>query len=173
MPSQQYRDQFVGEPGDVVEKYLREHNNIFEELSGPFWTIGQFDVYGSYTIVDCTLNVAKRNLKNLIADIRYTEEVSGVYTTLESGEIFLIDTRREKRSVFFELNKVNQNISYKKYDGSFVFLTNTDVSGITLKISNHIQRLYTKENELVSLIDSTNSISELKKIVIDQNTFKE
>jgi hypothetical protein len=32
MPSQQYRDQFVGEPGDVVEKYLREHNNIIEEL---------------------------------------------------------------------------------------------------------------------------------------------
>ena len=32
MPSQQYRDQFVGEPRDVVEKYLREHNNIIEEL---------------------------------------------------------------------------------------------------------------------------------------------
>jgi len=32
MPSQQYREQFVGEPGDIVEKYLREHNNIIEEL---------------------------------------------------------------------------------------------------------------------------------------------
>jgi hypothetical protein len=32
MPSQQYRNEFEGEPRDVVEKYLREHNNIIEEL---------------------------------------------------------------------------------------------------------------------------------------------
>jgi SAM-dependent methyltransferase len=32
MPSRLYRDEFTGEPRDKVEKYLREHNNIVEEL---------------------------------------------------------------------------------------------------------------------------------------------
>lgn len=32
MPSAQYRNKFVGLPRDEVEEYLREHNNIIEEL---------------------------------------------------------------------------------------------------------------------------------------------
>jgi hypothetical protein len=31
-PSSQYRTEFVGEPRDKVERYLKEHNNIIEEL---------------------------------------------------------------------------------------------------------------------------------------------
>jgi len=32
VPSQLYRNEFEGEPRDKVEKYLKEHNNIIEEL---------------------------------------------------------------------------------------------------------------------------------------------
>lgn len=32
MPSGQYREQFVGQPKEQVEQYLKEHNNIIEEV---------------------------------------------------------------------------------------------------------------------------------------------
>lgn len=32
VPDKRYRDEFVGQPREEVEKYLREHNNIIEEL---------------------------------------------------------------------------------------------------------------------------------------------
>jgi hypothetical protein len=149
------------------------YNNIFEELSGPFWTIGQFDVHGSYSIIESSLSVAKINLKRALASLRYNAEISGISIILESGVTFFVDTKRDSRSIFFELSNSNQAIFYKNKDGSFTELTILDTKHVADNISNHIQCLYRKERDIIIQIDSADSIQLLKAIKIDESVFKE
>jgi hypothetical protein len=149
------------------------YNKIFEELAGPFWTIGQVDVYGSYSIVECSLSVAKLNLKRAVASLRYEAEIAGISVILESGISFLIDTTRENRSIFFELSRTNQSVFYKNKDGSFTELTISDINHIVNNISNYIQYLYRKEREILIQIDSADTIESLKTIKLDESVFKE
>jgi len=145
------------------------YNSDFEQLEGPFWTITDTNVTGSYNAVPQTMSMAQGKLKEKVTNTRYRIENGGAEYTLLDGTTVTIYTAREDRSVYLDAYQVipdGTDILFKFKGNVFKLVAKEELSSIIAAGAAHIQNSFVWEAGKYAEIDNATTIDELKLIDI-------
>jgi hypothetical protein len=120
-------------------------------------------ITATYTVTDKTLETIKREHKERITEDRYEDEVAGISV---NGQFVETDrasqTRIAQAQSLVQLDPTTA-VNWKSTNG-WAILNATNITEIALAIGKHVQKCFTKEKELHSLIDECESIEEVLSI---------
>lgn len=143
------------------------YNDLFEQLSGPFWTIYDDYINGEYTVVDLSVEASKSKLKEIITSNRYAAETGELkFTFPDEQEVFLF-TSREDRSTYLDAYLImneNDTITFKFMNGVFKPVTKEELGQIVTAGANHIKLCFEWESNKYNEIDLCNTLEELKLV---------
>lgn len=135
---------------------IPSHHSITEQLAGPYWTITDTLVTGTYSVADVPLDAAKNKMKEFIADARYTKEVSGTTVTVQDTEVSIGTGRGFDRDVWYQAlaSMGSDDTKLFKFQNTWLQLTKTDVETIVSAINTHVQGAFEWENTKVQIAES-------------------
>lgn len=154
----------------VVEVISPSIDSLSEKLSGPTYTYNNNTATETWGKDTKDLESIKQNLKQMIAVLRYTNEVKGT-TAVVQGQTVTIDTARGSRDIFVQqylLLPVNGTTNWK-FPETWLTLTKTDLELCVSAGVSHVQGAFNWEQSLCTEIDAASTILELQTIHI--NTF--
>lgn len=143
------------------------YDMMFEQLAGPFLTIGDTSVTGYFDVVPESINIAKNKMKGIVTNNRYVREMSGVEYTFSDGNKILVSTTRENRSIYnqtYQGMADGEIISFKFSPNAFQQVTKLELSEIIANINALVQSAFSWEYDKYAEIDSANTIDDLKTI---------
>ena len=146
------------------------YDPIFESLSGPFYIFNNNEAAETYTKFDLDIADAKSNLKTIVAEYRYKQEISGTSILIQDINV-TIDTARDNRNIFVQAYTImtdTDTINWKFPEG-WLTLNKMELGSVVLQGSNFIQAAFTAEQVMCDTIDLSISIEELKLINIPKN----
>lgn len=144
-------------------------NQRFQALQGPFYQIEETYVSATYSIVDQNIDIIKAELKSVVSAQRYSAETSPLLYTFADGETVQLFTSREDRRTYLDILLAlpdNESIMVKYYDGKFKLTSKKDIAAIVNLGRHHIASVFAWEEEKYKLIDSAQTIVELKGISV-------
>ena len=124
---------------------------------GPFWSFSNGVATGTFTASSKNIDLVRQELKQLVANIRYSKEVSGVKVTIQGVQV-TVDTSRDGRNVFVQALSImgdNETRSWK-FPEAWLTLTKADLATLVQSGATYIQQQFDWEEEQSSLIDSYN-----------------
>jgi hypothetical protein len=145
-----------------------EFNSVTQKHNGPFWTITSTEAVGNFVTLDKDLDHVKSELKQLIADKRWTTEVNGIKVTFNGVE-YSVDTSREGRKVYIEQLQMNSSSYDWKFNEGYVTLTNSDLQSVVNSINQHLQSCFAEERTRISTIDSKTTLEDLQTLYNEYN----
>lgn len=151
----------------ITELIEPSHNPLFEEYSGPFWTIYDTYITGYYNVINSSINTIKGHMKEIVAANRYTVEVKGIEFTFSDNTTVELYTNREDRNVYLDALMIMQDtdtIDFKFKNGIFKNITKSELQSIVTVGSQYIKNAFTWESNKITAIDNAQSIDELKLI---------
>jgi hypothetical protein len=149
-----------------VELTTPAFDPIYEELSGPFWTYENNTAYGSYTVVQLSIERIKGHLKQVVSAERYRKQNLGT-TVAIANTTFSVSTDTNTINSLLSLANTTgtDTINYKSPNG-FISLTGADIQNIVNQIHDYIQTQFNWEKTTNETIDVTNDITLLQAIEI-------
>jgi hypothetical protein len=149
-----------------VELTTPAFDPIYEELSGPFWTYENNIAYGSYTVVQLSIERIKGHLKQVVATERYRKQHLGTTVTVANTSFSVSTDTNTINSLLSLANVTGSNtINYKSPNG-FIFLTGADIQNVVNQIHDYVQIQFNWEKTINETIDVTNDITALQTIEI-------
>lgn len=151
----------------VTELIKPEHNPLFEEFAGPYWTIYDNYITGYYDKIDRPLHFIKGDMKNQIAANRYNVEISGITYTFADNTTVGLYTEREERNVYLDALLVmgdEDTIDFKFKNGVFKTVNKLELQAIVAAGSLHIKNAFAWESTKTIEIDNATTLDELKSI---------
>lgn len=152
----------------VTEIDVPQIDSLFEMNVGPFWTIHEDKITGSYTKKDRSIELVKGDMKSIVAKNRYDLEVSDIYHTFEDGEEVILYTSREERNVYLNTHLAMQDdetVPFKFKNGSFrSSVTKSELSTIVGLIKNHVKAAFGWEDSKVSEINTCVTLDDLRLV---------
>lgn len=133
-----------------------------KKLDGPFWTFTETLATGSFVAVDKNIEHMRSDLKQLVADIRWSKETGGIKVAF-GGVDYSIDTSRDGRNIFMQAAQLGANTTWKFNEG-WVALTVADLQTIVQAVFTHVQLCFAEEAALVAQIEAATSIDQLATI---------
>lgn len=149
----------------LLELSIPDHNPLFEQLAGPFYTFNETDATGTYSVLDQPIDIIKQNMKNIVAAERYKKENIGLQITVKDQSVFL-DTSRSNRDIFVQkylLMGDNDTVNWK-FPETWLELTKTDLGSVIAQGATYVQGQFDWEKSTAERIDAATSIEELKLI---------
>lgn len=144
-------------------------NQPFERATGPFWTIHQDHITGTYGVEDMPLYAVKSFLKDQLATNRYQAEISGVDVTVR-GENVRAYTSREDRGVYLEAVQLapddTTEYNFKFMGNKFLAVNRLDLQVIIAAVAGHIQSVFSWEAQKTIEVELAETKSELEAIDI-------
>jgi len=151
----------------VKELIVPSHDQVFEELAGPYWEFANLEAKGHYVAYYRQINAIQGIMKQIAANERYNKEILGTKTTIQNLEV-TIDTGRDARNIFVQKYSLMQNgetVQWKFPEG-WLTLSKEELSQCVSAGVTYIQNQFDWENSISQQIDSCTTIQELKNIVI-------
>jgi hypothetical protein len=157
----------------IVPVTITKHANvepIYEQPSGPFWTIYEDRVEGEYKSAPVSIDAVKSILKQKAAEERYKKETSGTKAIISVGEVNLYTDRDTRKTYLEALQLIPDDVSTFnfKFSNGFFPVNKGDLTLIVSTIVTHVQAAFDWEAGIVAAIDSATTIAELKAIVIEE-----
>lgn len=150
-------------------RYTHEDfNPVTQKHNGPFWNITESEAVGNFVTLDKDVDHVKSELKQLVADKRWTKEISGIKVTFNGTE-YSVDTSREGRKVYIEQLQMNSTSYDWKFNEGYLTLTNTDLQSVVDSINQHIQTCFAEERTRISDIESKTTLTELQTLYDEYN----
>lgn len=143
-------------------------NPVTQKHNGPFWTIGETEAVGHFVTIDKDVHHVQSELKQLVADKRWSKEVSGIKVTLNGTE-YSVDTSREGRKVYTEQLQMNATSYDWKFNEGYVTLSATDLQSIVTAINQHTQDCFAEERARITDIESKSTLADLEALHDDYN----
>lgn len=143
-----------------------DHTYPFEQLAGPFLTINENDVTGTWGIAPIeNIDIAKGHFKGIVTNNRYAVEVAGIKVTVQGTEV-TVDTSRDGRQIYFDtfLAMSDAETINWKFNEGWVAVTKDDMSAIVSAGKEHIQNCFNWEKEKWEAIDACTTRSEFEAI---------
>lgn len=137
-----------------------EYNSKIEQPAGPTLTLYADRVDAHMGKVDKDIEQVKRELKAVVADLRWKKETSGIEV---SGSV--VKTDRESQSTlsgavsYVELSPT-ATIDWKTENG-WVQLNRTQIETMALAVAQHVQQCFTQEKAYGVQIDACTTLAEL------------
>ena len=138
----------------------------YEDPVGPTWTIFLNNTAGqTYTKQDRPLDAVRQSLKDIVAGIRYTQEVSGTTATVDTVSINLSTARGDARTQWNNLlTTIGTGTVNWKFSEGFLELDLADVELMVAAIAAHVQTAFDWEKTQQDAIDAAADMTELKAI---------
>jgi hypothetical protein len=151
---------------DVV--FPENLNYTYEELVGPFWTIHDDYIAGTYNRKDREIPSIRGDLKNTVAANRYAVETGNLEYTFGDGETVGIYTEREERMIYLNTLSVlpdGETTPFKFKDGKFrSAVTKAELAEIVTLGMIHIRSAFEWEAAKVIEIEALNTVEDLKAV---------
>lgn len=151
----------------VSELITPLHDQLFEQLAGPYWTINENDITGYYDVVDSDIDLIKSHMREIVAANRYEVEIGGIDFTFPDNTVVGVYTSRDDRSVYLDALLVmgdTDTIDFKFKNNIFKTTTKLDLQGIVGSGSQHIKEVFSWESAKCDEINSAQDIAALKII---------
>lgn len=153
----------------VPEYVTPEHDTLYQQLAGPFWTFENQTASAMFEVLDRPIEWVKGDLKGLIAQERYNRQNKG--TTVDiNGQTISVGTDTESLNKYVALlNAIgaNDTINYKSNIG-FVIIGKSDLQNIVDTINTYIQTQFNWEKGIYESIDAASTVEQLKSIIIKE-----
>lgn len=154
----------------ITELVEPQHDSLFQQYAGPYWTIYDTYITGYYNVIDSSIDLIKSHLKNKIASNRYDLEVQGFNYTFPDNVVVGVYTSREDRSVYLDALIVmgdNDTIDFKFQNSIFKSVTKAQLQSIVGLGSQHIKNAFAWESSKILEIDNAATIDDLKLITVE------
>lgn len=134
----------------------------------PVWETDRWVLHqlSEYVEPQPTLDDLKTLKRAEIAELRYAQEIGGCEW---NGHI--VSTDRDSRAILMsskmvaeELGELFTSLRWKLYNDTFISITLSDMKDMGLTIGAYVQALFTKEDELNTLISNATTAEELNLI---------
>lgn len=149
---------------------IPSYDSLFEQLSGPFLTINEFNVTGYYDVVPDSIVSSKSKMKTIVTNNRYYGENKGTTFTFSDGQKVGIYTSREDRNIYLQAYQIIQEgdtIWFKFPNSIFRNVTKEELGQIVATGSSWIQNAFNWEQNKYNEIDSATTVEELKTIELN------
>jgi hypothetical protein len=173
-------------PFDVVPGVtIRKCISVYEEINtkihrheGPFWVYDdgntEYQATATWEQRDKSLESVKADLKNLVADIRWKKEATGVTLTIQGTEVWC-DTSRGNRDIFLQKYTImpdNTTINWK-FQNAWLELTKAELGTIVTEGSTYIQSCFDWEAAQSVIIDNCATLAELDALVFEDPVIRD
>lgn len=151
----------------VINITMPEYDPLFEELTGPTFTIYERSIYGEYSYQERSIEAIKNTMKEIVTANRYDLEIQGCNYTFPDNQEVHIYTNRYDRSTYLDAMLVmpeNSTVNFKFKGPIWRNLSKTDLAGIIAVGSAWIQNVFNWEEDTHILIDAASDIDTLKEI---------
>jgi hypothetical protein len=143
-----------------------ELDPIYEQFVGPFYYYKENVAHEVYQKKDLDINSVKQNLKLIAKNERIRKQNLNISTTVANTEIQIAtDIDTQNKYIALANSVGTDTINYKSSAG-FLTLTGSDFQIIVDTIHNYTQEQFNWEKSICDMIDSAETVDELKKIVI-------
>jgi hypothetical protein len=142
-------------------------NSKIEFLNGPFWEFTETHAISSYVVEPKTIPAVQNQLKNILAQERWTKEILGVTATVQDIEV-TVDTNRGTRDIFVQqylLMGESDTVIWKFPEG-WLNLTKSDLGILVATGVSHVKQVFEWEASLVADIDACTTLEELDALEI-------
>jgi hypothetical protein len=148
----------------VLQKPHPEMDPKIEQLVGPFWDFKDDHVVQYYDVTNKDISIVKSELKKIVEQYRYQREIFGIKVTIGTVEV-PVTTGRDGREIYFHqsITATDTPVAFK-FGGIWVDVTKQDFLNICNAIHNFIQTTFDWEQSMWDLIDSKNTLEELKSL---------
>lgn len=143
------------------------YNALFEQLAGPFLTIGENSVTGYFDVVPVTVEFSKNKMKEIVTNNRYIGENQGTTFTFSDGQTVGIYTNREDRAIYLQAYQIlaeGSTMTFKFPNAVFRAVTKSELGQIVDTGAAWIQAAFDWEEAKYAEIDAAQTIEELKTI---------
>ena len=152
----------------VVDINMPAYDGMFEQLAGPYWTVGDTSITGRYDVVDQTVEAVKNRMKAVLAANRYDFEVSGTDVTV-AGQDVRVETDRNSRGIVFQAAILlpegqTYNFKFPLSGGIFITLSKEQLGQVVQAIAVHVQVAFDWERDTGILIDAAETLDDLRSI---------
>lgn len=144
------------------------YDSHYQDLQGPTYIINNHEVSINYTVVSKSLDLLKNSLKASVIQLRDVKESSGIalngnlVSTSEASQVKLASAK-----AYFDIDTEATSIDWNLPSGDFINLTKNDVIGMGIAIGRYIAGCSTTAKNIISQINATTTVEELKVINID------
>lgn len=159
----------------IVELTSPAVDNIYQTLSGPFWTyediseegseVKNFVAKGEYTSIDIDIATVRNTLKTFAASERYKKEVAGTKVTIQNVEVSVSTDRDSKKNFESALVAGSESVQWK-FPETWLTLSLDDLKSVVAAVNVYVQNQFNWEKGIVDQIDAAQTVEELKAIVI-------
>jgi len=142
-------------------------NSKIQKYDGPFWTFTESTGTHSYTAVDKPLEIVKGELKQILAHVRWTKEISGFDMSIQ-GHSVKIDTSRGSRDSYLQQYLIlgdGENVNWK-FSGAWINLTKAELKQIVDNINAHVANSFNWEASISLVIDNALTLQALDQVII-------
>lgn len=151
----------------IFNTIIPEHNPKIHRLEGPFYSFENDTTTQSFTIVDKELDQVRQELKAIVANSRWTKEISGVEATVQ-GTVLKLTTQRGERDIYLQALQSGVVTEWKLVGANnetvWLTLPVTDLQIVVNAIVGHIQSAFSWEKTTCEAIDNSSTLSELDLI---------
>jgi hypothetical protein len=150
-----------------VSENRPDYNSRIQWLEGPYYTIVDNVVLGSYVIKDLDLDIAKGNLKQLLPPIRYDKENKTIEVAVDLQN-FTVSTDRDNRAILTsKILAVTSEESFSwKFNEGWATTTKADLENIIVQINSIVQAAFDWELSKINEIDACLTLAELDLVQI-------
>lgn len=146
------------------------HDELFECLSGPFWTFSNNVAIGHYNVIDADIDYCKQIIKQRLATKRYEKEIAGIKVAI-NGQEYTLETDRDTRNIFIQkyfLMSDTDECNWKFPEG-WTYISKAVLGSIIAQGAVYIQQQFDWEENLISQINNTTTLEALKQLYIGIN----
>ena len=142
---------------DRLTQQITDSGNV-EETDGRYFVV--------WTIGDRDLDDAKKDMKSVLAEIRYNKEIGGTETGGDNSVKVLTDreSQASTNSVYNALvNDLISSTQWKTPDG-WTSVTSTELLPIATALNEHVSKAFGAEQTVSASIDDATSADDLRAI---------
>lgn len=140
-----------------------DHNPKIEYLHGPFWNFDTGVALGTYQVVSHPVDAVQSTLKQVVANHRYNNEISGIKVTVQNTSIQIATTRGDREKWTLWANQGIDNLKHK-FNGVWLTLSNDDIKTIANAIHGHVQTHFEWEANKHEEIDACDTLEKLNAV---------
>ncbi len=136
-----------------------------QQHNGPTWSFTESLATATYTVGDKDIGQVKQALIDQVAANRYTKEVAGTTTTIQST-LVTVDTMRGARDVFVQkylLMGEGDTVMWKFPEG-WLLLTKADLGTVVNAGVQHVEQMFVWEALKIQEINAATTLSTLDSI---------
>jgi len=145
-----------------------QHDPIYEQLAGPFYTYDNNVASEVYNVLDRDISHVKESLKVVVKAERQRKQLLGTTLNIGGTDVTLATDADELANFVSVLSSIGDTSVNWKFKEGFITLTKANVQSIVDAIRSHIQTQFDWEKTIGETIKTATELTSLKSLTITE-----